>query len=167
MLAHLRYFGQSFNPVTLYYGFQDDGHTLDWILADITNTPWNERHAYVLPVADAVACGDAGTAMYRWDFDKRFHVSPFMPMARRYDWRFGTPGDALNVHMQVSDGTSREFDATLTLERRPLDGPHLARALARHPAMCTKVVAAIYWQALRLWLKRVPFQPHPDSITHS
>ncbi|GAA4869704.1 DUF1365 domain-containing protein [Luteimonas vadosa] len=162
MLAHLRYLGQCFNPVALYYGFREDGATLEWIMADITNTPWNERHAYVLPVAGAVH----RHGMLRWDFDKRFHVSPFMPMRRAYAWRFSVPGDDLRVHMEVRDGTSREFDATLTLQRRPLDGPNLARALLRYPAMCTQVVAAIYWQALRLWLKRTPFQPHPDSVTH-
>lgn len=160
MLAHLRYFGQCFNPVAIYYGYLEDGRTLDWIVADITNTPWNERHAYVLPVAEA----SIRHGMLQWQFDKRFHVSPFMPMSRAYAWRFSVPGEELRVHMDVSDDTAREFDATLTLQRRPLDGPHLARALLQYPAMCTQVVTAIYWQALRLWLKRVPFQPHPDSM---
>jgi DUF1365 family protein len=89
MLAHLRYFGQCFNPVVLYYGYCEDGRTLDWIVAEITNTPWNERHAYVLPVAKAVE----RHRMLHWDFDKRFHVSPFMPMSRNYAWRFSAPGE--------------------------------------------------------------------------
>lgn len=162
MLAHLRYLGHAFNPVAIYYGFLADGRTLDWIVADITNTPWNERHAYVLPVSEATA----RHGMLQWDFAKAFHVSPFMAMDRRYAWRFSVPGDALRVHMAVSDDAATpEFDATLSLRRRPLDGPHLARALLRYPAMCTTVVAAIYWQALRLWCKRIPFQPHPDSMT--
>ncbi len=123
----------------------------------------DQRHAYVLPVAEAASVH----GMLHWSFDKRFHVSPFMPMARRYGWRFSVPGNALRVHMEVSDASTREFDATLTLQRRSFDGPNLARALLRHPAMCTRVVAAIYWQALRLWLKRVPLQPHPDSVPHA
>ncbi|MEP6632624.1 MAG: DUF1365 domain-containing protein [Luteimonas sp.] len=163
LLAHLRYFGHGFNPVALYYGYRADGTTLDWIMAEITNTPWHERHAYVLPVERA---GDRH-GMLQWDFDKAFHVSPFMPMQRRYGWRFNAPGDALRVHMDVFAGEEREFDATLSLQRKPLDGPNLARALLRYPAMSTKVVAAIYWQALRLWLKRVPFQPHPVGVEQS
>lgn len=157
MLAHLRYFGHVFNPVTFYYGYRADGTTLDWILAEITNTPWNERHAYLLPIADARTTH----GMLQWEFDKVFHVSPFMPMQRQYRWRFNVPGDALRVHMEVFDDGVCEFDATLSLSRRPMDGIHLASALVKYPAMSTKVVAAIYWQALRLWLKRVPVQPHP------
>lgn len=159
VLTHGRYFGVVMNPVTFYYGFKADGHSLDWILAEITNTPWNERHAYLLPVDRAQRRGDS----LHWDFDKAFHVSPFMAMQRQYHWAFQVPGESLRVHMDLLDGEAREFDATLVLERRPLDAHTLASCLARYPFITVKVAAAIYWQAARLWFKRIPFHPHPAA----
>ena len=157
MLAHLRYFGLSFNPVAFYYCYGADGTTLETVVAEITNTPWRERHAYVLPLAQAARTDKVN----EWRFDKRFHVSPFIGMERNYVWRFQPPGESIRVHMDVFDGEEREFDATLVLERRPLTGANLARCLARWPLMTAKVLAAIHWQALFIWLRRNPVYSHP------
>lgn len=165
LLTHLRYFGKCFNPVSFYYCFADDGCTLQTVVAEITNTPWKQRHAYVLPIADAATHGD----VHAWHFDKRFHVSPFMAMEHAYAWRFSVPGDALRVHMEVLPPDAapgirhKEFDATLVLERAPIDGPRLASALIRFPLMTLQVVLAIHWQALRLWLRGNPVHDHPDT----
>ena len=159
LLAHLRYFGHCFNPVSFYYCFEADGQTLHSIVAEITNTPWKERHRYVLPVRDA---GDAARG-WHWDFRKAFHVSPFLPLDRDYRWRFGAPGDSLRVHMDSRSSDGKDFDATLSLQREALTGAALARCLLRHPAITLRVVFAIHWQALLIWCKRNPVYDHPSK----
>ena len=159
LLTHLRTFGHCFNPVSFYYCYAADGVTLEAIVAEITNTPWRERHSYVLPVAEAERRGSA----LRWNFAKAFHVSPFLPMQRSYAWRFTAPGEMLRVHMDVLDGARRDFDATLVLERHPLTGPNLARVLRRYPAMTLRVVAAIHWQAFLIFLRHNPVYDHPSK----
>jgi uncharacterized protein len=159
LLTHLRYAGFSFNPVSFYYCYSQDSTTLECILAEITNTPWHERHAYVLPARSAQRVNRA----LHWEFAKEFHVSPFMAMDRQYEWTFSEPADHLRVHMNVVGPNGPEFDATLVLKRRQLDAAALRRVLWRYPLMTAKVVGAIHWQALRLWLKGNPVYDHPSN----
>lgn len=152
LLTHLRTWGYLFNPVSFYYCF-DSQQRLQAVAAQITNTPWGERHTYVL---------EAGAAR-RWTFAKAFHVSPFMPMDQTYDWRFSDPGASLRVHMESWQQAARVFDASLVLRRRPLSGPALRGMLWRHPLMTLRVSAAIYRQALALKAKGCPFHSHPKT----
>jgi DUF1365 family protein len=165
LLTHLRFFGYSFNPVSFYYVFDASDSRVETIVAEITNTPWKERHAYVLPVSSA---SRATTRAWRFSFGKQFHVSPFMPMEQRYEWSFGNPGDGLHVHMEnysqgVGSAASGEpvFDATLNLKRREITSASLARSLLRFPLSSLRVAVLIHWQALKLLLKRTPFFAHP------
>jgi DUF1365 family protein len=161
LLTHLRYFGHCFNPVSFYYCYAADGVALECIVAEITNTPWRERHCYVLPLNSGTS--QASPRIARWRFDKEFHVSPFMPMNLRYDWRFSPPGEALAVHMLCEREGEKVFDASLALERRPLGAWSMAAVLLRFPVMTLRLLLAIHWQALRLWLKRVPVHTHPAN----
>jgi DUF1365 family protein len=158
LLTNLRTYGYLMNPVSFYYCYDAHDRRVQAIVAEINNTPWGERHCYVF-AADA-AEGRGRALQFR--FAKDFHVSPFMPMEQSYDWRFVPPDDRLFVHMETIESDRRRLDATLHLTRREITGRRLATILLRHPFMTGKVVAAIYWQAFRLWWKRCPFHPHPD-----
>jgi uncharacterized protein len=161
LLTHLRFFGFSFNPVSFYYVFDATDSRVETIVAEITNTPWKERHAYVLPATDAAR---RGARAWHFSFGKQFHVSPFMPMDMRYEWTFGAPESGLHMHMEnhasIGDGAP-QFDATLNLRREPMTAGALARALVSFPLMSLKVVVLIHWQALKLFAKRTPFFVHP------
>ncbi len=160
LLTHPRYWAWCFNPVSFYYLFDPDGETLRWVVADVTNTPWNERHAYILGPADGVDW-DAG---WRPTSRKVFHVSPFMDLAMEYHWLIRPPGERLQVGIDNHDQEGRLFRASLGLERRPLDRRHLGRLLWRYPWLTLQMVGGIHWQAFRLWRKGVPYHPHPGNL---
>ena len=159
LLTNLRYFGYGFNPVSFYYCFDASGENLEVIVAEVNNTPWGEQYCYILPESR----NRGSAARKRYLLDKRFHVSPFMPMNLDYDWRFTRPGEKLVVHMKNYHNGETLFDATLSLDQKPVNGFTLAAALVRHPFLTLKIIAAIHYQALRLWLKRTPFFLHPDK----
>lgn len=157
LLAHPRWLGYVFNPLALYYCFDAAGEAVEAVVGEVTNTPWGERHAYVLPVPP----GRVGARRQSFRSAKELHVSPFFDEAMEYRWRLLLPGEQLVVHLENHAGGAKLFDATLRLRRREIGSASLARALVVHPAMTARVWAAIHLQALRLWWKGVPFVPHP------
>lgn len=164
LLTHLRYFGYGFNPVSFYYCFDDADRNLEFIVAEINNTPWHEQHSYVLDCRKQ-RCGEHGGWLF--EFDKRFHVSPFMPMQQQYRWQLWEPGEKLRVRMENVQDDAPLFGASMLLRERALDSLGLARVLLRYPLMTVQVIAAIHWQALRLWLKGVPVHDHPKHMQTS
>lgn len=160
LLTHLRYFGHCFNPVSFYYCFDREGKALEALVAEVNNTPWGERHCYVLSDSIDGSRPRAGKSA-SYQSDKHLHVSPFMDMDVDYRWQTTLPADNLVVHIDNKTGGERIFDATLRLERKSINARNLALALARYPFMTARVVLWIHWEAFKLWLKKTPFYPHP------
>lgn len=158
LLTHLAYYGWCFNPVSFYYCFDRAG-ALEAVVAEVTNTPWLERHCYVLDRRASLTPGEALT----WRAPKLMHVSPFMKMEQEYVWTLSAPGARLTVHMENLERGRKIFDATMTMSRVEICGRSLAWALLRWPFMTFLVVWGIHWQALKLWLKGVPVVDHPNK----
>ena len=149
VLTQLRSFGHCFNPVSFYYCLDRSGERVEAVVAEVTNTPWGERHAYVLA---------GGTA----EFDKALHVSPFMGMDHRYTARAGTPGERLAVHIESRRHGELAFDATLALRRHELTRRSAARLALRYPAANVRVLALIYGHAVGLKFAGAPVHRRPE-----
>ena len=148
LLTQLRSFGPCFNPVSFYYCLEDGGERIDAVLAEVTNTPWGERHAYVVP---------AGVGR----LDKALHVSPFFAMEQEYTCRAGLPGSTLSISIESRERGSRVFAAALMLRRRELTRESLRRMIAAYPLAALRVLALIYGHAVGLRLAGASFHPHP------
>ena len=162
MLTQLRYLGFCFNPVTFYYCF-DQQESLKFIVSEITNTPWYERRTYVHEVTD-------DQKHHRFEFEKDFHISPFMPMEMHFQWNFSKPEptherDVLSVHMEnwTPDRSRKVFDATLILKADSWTAVVLIAKILSSPLLTFKSFIGIYYQAFLLKLKKVPFYSHPNS----
>lgn len=153
MLVQCRCLGFYFSPVNLYFCFNDDGRC-PLMLAEVSNTPWQERHYYLVNVEQPQLT------------QKYFHVSPFMPLDMHYQWRVKPPGDKLFVHLENLDKSpqaKKVFDATMALTRQPMSSLAMIKAWFSLPFSAIKIVTLIYWQALKIFIRGVPFIPHPKQ----
>jgi DUF1365 family protein len=159
VLTQLRSFGHCFNPVSFYYCFDAAAEHLDAVVAEVTNTPWGDRHAYV------VSAGERPSRVVSGEFDKELHVSPFMGMDHRYTCRAATPAQTLSVHIESARAGAAAFDATLSLRRNELTPASVRRMTVRYPAATLRVLGLIYLEALGLRLAGVrPFRrPQPGG----
>lgn len=178
LLCNLRYFGFSFNPVAFYFCFDESGSALEAIVAEVHNTPWGERHLYVLPCLSQQTGSPQGLAstaadefkfesLHCFENDKSFHVSPFLPMDMQYRWRFHFIDSRLNIRIENFRKGSKVFDANLRLRSQPLNTTNMRQVLLSYPLVTLKVFLAIYFEALNLWLKGVPFYSHSKKQSTS
>jgi len=168
LLTNMRYFGHCFNPVSFYFCFEADGKNLQAIVSHITNTPWGEDYAYVHDFnAEKIIKKTKNGEITAFKLDKSFHVSPFMPMDIQYEWAFKHEASQQLIHMKNFKDGEQVFNATLNLVRREINQRSLNWILIAYPFMTVKVVVAIYWNALLLWIKRVPFYSNPTIVKNN
>ncbi len=160
MLANLRCFGFLINPIVCYYVFDDKGEHVKYVIGEVTSTPWGERIQYLVPA------GPDG-AVDQHEFSKQMHVSPFHGMNMHYQWSSSAPGQALQLNINNLEQGTCVFQAQLQLQRVAMTAKTQAKAVKQFPLMTLKVASAIYWQALKLFVKGVPVRPHPKSIVRN
>jgi len=151
MLAQLRVLGYVFNPVSFHWCYGPDG-SLACMIAELSNT-FGERLPELLH----------GPSL-EYEHDKRLHVSPFFGLDQSYAYAFSEPEDEVWARVHVRENGHVPLSAVLHGRREELTNATLARALVRYPLMPLQVTALIHWQALRLWLKQVPFHHKPPFV---
>lgn len=158
LLTLWRSWGAYFSPVNLYFCYDEHPSQPQFVamVAEVSNTPWNERHDYVLTSANRCEA-----VPHAYENLKTFHVSPFLDVGLQYRWQWNEPGAALGLHLETWREDRVLLDATLSLRRRELTNANWLWTLAQFPWLPARVLPKIYWQALRLWIKKVPFYPHP------
>ena len=159
LLTHLRYCGYIFNPISVYYCFNEGDPTPRCYVLEVSSTPWKERVCYVLPALDAKLRRRGEL----FNFNKEMHVSPFLPMDMSYRCWVREPGERLSLSIEVRRDQTAVLQTSLALLRRPVSGKVLARSLLRYPLMTANVALRIHLNALRLWLKGVKPLAHPGS----
>jgi uncharacterized protein len=162
LLTNLSCLGYCFNPISLYFIFDETNQQLDYLIIEVTNTPWGEKHNYVLS-----SLARSKNDVYDFKFQKELHVSPFMAMNYNYQFNLKLNRQKIIVHMENHIDGKKDFDATLILKAAAQNASSFKKILRHFPLITYKVAAAIYWQALKLWMKGVPFHTHPKTDKRS
>jgi len=153
VLTQPRTWGWLFNPISVYFCFARDEVHLEALVLEVSNTPWHERHCYVMA---------GGSNPYV--FAKAMHVSPFLSMDHEYHLTLKGPDQHLSIDLSNHQDGRRVFDARLTMQRKEISRATLGRVLWAYPAQTLAVSARIYRQALALHRKGAPIYPHPPKI---
>ena len=159
LLTHLRYFGFCFNPASFYYCFDETDTKVEFIMVEVTNTPWKERYSYVIKNNSKDKNPNISSKL-----NKKLHVSPFWGMDHKYEWLFSEPNKRLLVNMKNFKDKNKVFDANLSMKRIPFSLKNLIKQVARFPFITIVIVFRIHWHAFKLLLKKAPFYIHPDKI---
>lgn len=163
LLTHLCYYGYCFNPVSFYYILKREDNKMDAIVTEVSNTPWNEMHVYVLhPSSIDIECVKQSSQGTNHVFEKTFHVSPFMAMDYMYDWVFSEfSSDPIIIHASMKKKNAVEFNASVELHRQPLSS--IAWQVVKFPIYCAIIQVWIHIEAFWLFTKGVVYQPHPKG----
>jgi DUF1365 family protein len=159
LLCYPRLLGYTFNPLSVYFCYRADG-SIALLIYEVRNT-FGEIHPYVLPVRE----GEMSSAGVRQEQDKLFYVSPFIGLAMRYRFRISPPCEQVKLRILETDRDGPLLAATFIGRHRALTTRSLLRAFVALPLVTVKIIAAIHWQALRLWLKGAKLAPRPDAAT--
>lgn len=159
LLTHLRFWGYCFNPISIYYIYDAQGIHVESMVLEVSNTPWGERHCYILTP-------DMNTGSFDeqiFFLEKKLHVSPLMAMDYHYDCKFIIKPHSLFVKMDCLQQKNRDFSASLNLHRQEINSRNLALILWKFPFMTAKVIFLIYYQAMLTWIKGAKFYTHPSK----
>lgn len=150
LVGQMRCFGLYFSPINSYYCY-DHNDNLSYLVAEVSNTPWNERQYYLIDTNNNTSS------------EKTFHVSPFMDLDMRYHWQIQVPGEYLNLSIETiqdNDKQRKLFTAAIVMKRQEFNNKNLLKNLLAIPVMTLKTLLGIYWQATKLYIKGVPYVAH-------